>query len=102
MRYIKTEWLHDDDNYPNFYYSSFDDKGDEVQRITMFASGKILYADHTNQEGINETWLYNTTIDDALDCGDDNDEFVSTEISQSEFEKLWQTPNNPKFKPQMK
>ena len=100
MRYIKTEWSHDDNGgLPILHYSSFDDKGDEVQRIEVFKSGKILYADHTNQEGIDETWLYDTTIDDVLGCDEDNDEFINTEISQSEFDKLWQNPNNPKFKP---
>ena len=54
MRYFKTEWSQDDvgDEFANIYYSAFNEKGDEVQRIEVFVSGKKLYADATNQEGV--------------------------------------------------
>ncbi len=96
MKYTKTLWKHDLDGYPIAHYSKFDDNGNEILRIDVFKTGKILYADQSNQEGIDENWLCKITFDEVMQS-DLDDELTSTQISQNEFELLWFSPNNPKL-----
>lgn len=94
MKYTKTLWQHDLDDYPIAYYSKFDDH-QEIARIDVFKSGKRLYADERNQEGIDESWLSDISYDEVMALNDD--EFISTEISQNEFDELWLSDDNPKL-----
>ncbi len=96
MNYTKTIWQHDLDDYPIAYYSKFDDNGKEILRIDVFNTGKKLYADPSNQPKIDENWLSDITFDEVMHS-DLNDEMISTQISQDEFELLWFSPDNPKL-----
>lgn len=95
MKYTKTLWQHDLDDYPIAYYSKFDDDDKEIARIDVFISGKRLYADKHNQEGIDESWLSDISYDEVMALNDD--EFISTEIGQNEFDELWLSDDNPKL-----
>lgn len=93
MKYTKTIWQHELDDLPIIYYSKFDDNGKEICRIDVYRSGKTLYADESNQEFVDDIWLSDISFDEVMNS-DLDDEMISTEISQDEFDNLWSSLNN--------
>ncbi|MDO4896408.1 MAG: hypothetical protein Q3971_03500 [Moraxella sp.] len=98
MKYTKTTWQHELDDLPMIYYSKFDDNGKEICRIDVYRSGKTLYADEQNQEFVDDIWLSDISFDEVM-SSDLDDEMMSIEISQNEFNQYWCVANNPHFNP---
>lgn len=96
MKYTKTTWQHDMDDLPMAYYSKFDETGKEICRMDIYRSGKTLYADEQNQAFVDEIWLSDISFDEVMDA-DLDDEMMSIEISQDEFDALWFRADNPKL-----
>lgn len=102
MKYTKSTWqysaedLADLDSLPFVQYSKFDENDQEVCRIEQYISGEMLYIDHSNQEGVDKSWLSGISFDEVM-ASDLDDELVSVQISQDDFDALWFRADNPKL-----
>lgn len=98
MKFTKTHWQHDNDDLPNYYYSQFDDNDIEIYRVEIYPTGKILYGNINHQDPYDDIWLDGMHYDEIHDI---EDEMMTFDISQDEFNQYWCVANNPHFNPKL-
>ena len=97
MKYSKTDYHHSLDELPICYISAFCDDV-EIYRVQLYTSGQAVYVDRQNHPSRDDAWLDGTTFDEVMALNDDSDgEFVSTEISEAQFNHWWCVADNPKW-----
>lgn len=94
-KYTKTLWHHQNDDDPIIYYSQFDECDEEVRRIEVYHGGQMRYGDRHTQSPDDDVWIYGISYQEVMST--QTDELVNTDISPSEFEQLWSSPDNPLF-----
>jgi hypothetical protein len=91
LRYLKVQWHHEDPEEPVVLYSEIDVQRYETRKIEEFADGRLDHADAARETGT--TFLGEAPIP-SLDEIDEQDEFTPVEITQEEFELVWQRATN--------
>ena len=87
MRYICVQWLTSDRECPELLYSELDDDRYEVRKVYKYKDGSVVYAD--NKHFDDNVFLGDKPVP-TLDEIAENREFLPNEISQQEFEKVWE------------
>ena len=88
MRYIRVRWIHSHADEPVEIYSELDDRAWETRKVEIFPDGKIGYASST--EETDSTMLAVEPMPSLEEIAADP-QFIPEEISQAEFESMWET-----------
>ncbi|AXF74887.1 hypothetical protein LU604_19025 [Erwinia tracheiphila] len=86
MRYIKTLWLHENNNYSIEIYSELDTDDNEVRKIEIFSDGTTGYAVGNISHG--KTMLGDIPIPSLEDINSDP-QFRAQEITKDFFLEKW-------------
>lgn len=87
MQYIAVKWLHDGAEEPVLLFHELDDEGWEVRKVEVFRDGVAHFADSNQQSGPTELGLLPVPPFEQIAA---DPEFDLREITQDEFEKVWQ------------
>lgn len=87
MRYIDVRWLHHDPEYPIRLVSEIDSDNYEIRKLEFFQDGSVGFACVTfSQQG---TALGTAPVPSITEINE-MEEFKGKEISQADFEALWE------------
>lgn len=87
MNYICVNWKHSCPDEPVWLYSEMDPNRWETRKVEIFPDGKYGYASATGSSG--GTRLDEVPIPPLAEIANDP-QFEPAEITQEEFEKVWQ------------
>ena len=86
MTYLKVLWKHENEEYPVILYSELANDRFEVRKVESFIDGSLCYAYDGGSSGT--TALGEAPVPTIEEIASEV-EFEPTEISKSEFEKVW-------------
>lgn len=86
MKYLCVRWVHTDPDYPTLLYSEIDDARWEVRKVELFEDGRIEFASQNETTGNCGLGLIPTPPLEELAM---DSEFEPREISEAEFEQVW-------------
>lgn len=87
MKHIHVHWIHEDLEDPIDLYSELDTERYEMRKIEVFKDGRMGFADSV-QSSIG-TSLGEMPIPELTEIASDK-QFIPREISEVEFERVWQ------------
>jgi hypothetical protein len=87
MQYIKVRWIQSNVEYPIWLYSELTDQRWETRKLEIFSDGMLGFADSNETYG--DTRLGTEPLPPLEEIRADR-QFVIEEISQREFEKIWE------------
>lgn len=93
MRYLRVHWVHFHPDEPVEIYSEINDDGWEVRKVELFPDGSVGFASGT--EGMGSTMLSLEPLPGLKEIASDP-QFKPVEISQQDFEKVWEKRLHPK------
>ena len=88
MNYIKVKWNHSLPDEPVWLYSEIDNERWEMRKVEVFPDGKMGFADKHRSSGTTE--LGEEPLPELADIAADP-QFEPLEITQPEFDALWQS-----------
>ena len=91
MKYLKVHWIHNCDSDPEIIYSEIDGYRNEIRKIEIFRNGNAGYA--SNNAEVADTKLSLCPLPELDEIGSDP-QFIPFEISQSEFNAVWNAVTN--------
>ncbi len=91
MTFIKVVWLHKDTFDPVEMYSELDEARWELRKVEVFADGSMTHADNEHSTGTTGLGLVEMPSIEELAA---YPEYIPTEISRSEFERIWAQAND--------
>ena len=88
MKYLKVKWKNESDSEDNpiWLYSEIDNKQLEIRKVDIYSDGHSDFADENNSNG--ETFISDTPIPDLAEINI-QDEFEGLEITEKEFNVIW-------------
>jgi hypothetical protein len=92
MQYIRVAWKHTSPDDPILLYSELDDARWEVRKVEVFRSGKLGHACAESSSA--STGLGSVPVLPLREIALDR-EFEPVEITQQEFEDIWQIALRP-------
>lgn len=93
MIYIKVIWNQQDPSYPTIFYSELDSARYETRKVVSYLDGRLEFTNEDNES--DELFLAEHPVPTLLEISEDP-EFEAVEISQSEFEKIWDSAQGRK------
>lgn len=90
MKYLKIKWINDFINEPLYFYHEIGDDNYEIRRIEEYKNGDLAYIDDKSySKNISNTFLSPANFSNVFeDCSPP--EFEACEITNKEFEEIWQ------------
>jgi hypothetical protein len=88
MKYIRLKWNHSNPDEPVWIFSEVDPDGREVRKIECFRNGFCDVANAASSSG--EAKLMTVPLPDFSALALRDPEFVPVEITQEEFEEVWE------------
>ena len=86
MKYLKVQWKHSIENCPTNLFSEIDSDRYETRKVYHYSNGKSDFADEISFS--DEVFLGDQPVPE-LDVISQDPQFVPSEISRFEFEKIW-------------
>ena len=92
MRYQQVRWQHDFPDEPVELFSEIGPDDWEVRRVDRYRDGRLLWSDDTGAgpgDGVGQAAF------DPIDVINADPEFVATEITAQQFDRVWTAARRP-------